>query len=59
MAVTTYEVVYRMLVCKTCKHVYRWIDERMPTFCPECGKIAYKNVSTEFEQTNAVVLING
>lgn len=28
---------YIIYVCKSCKHIFEWIDDRFPNYCPECG----------------------
>lgn len=37
----------KVLVCHQCRHVYKWIDERMPTFCPECGVLTFTKTIIE------------
>lgn len=46
-------VAFRMFGCHACHHIFRWIDERLPTFCPECGKVCYQLVIKHFEDLKA------
>lgn len=31
-------VPFRFLSCPECRHQICWINPRLPTYCPECGK---------------------
>lgn len=45
---------FLLFTCPACKHVFKWIDERYPTCCPECGKPADFKKHAEFESTAEV-----
>ena len=34
-----YTTLRRLIIfhCKACEHIFEWIDDRRPNFCPECS----------------------
>ncbi len=34
-------VHFRLIICPECSHNLCWVNPRLPTFCPECGKLIY------------------
>lgn len=41
---TTEQVPFRMIECPECRHLICWVNPRLPTYCPECGKHIYMKV---------------
>jgi hypothetical protein len=37
-------VPFRLLQMECCWVMLCWINPRLPTYCPECGKLAYPQV---------------
>lgn len=42
---STYESIhFRLIVCPECHHNLCWVNPRLPSYCPECGKHIYLKV---------------
>lgn len=39
MVATNEKVPFRLIACPLCNHQVCWINPRLPTYCPECGKM--------------------
>lgn len=37
-------VHFRLIVCPECNHNLCWVNPRLPSYCPECGKHIYPAV---------------
>jgi len=37
-------VHFRFIVCTECQHQICWVNPRLPSFCPECGRHIYPAV---------------
>jgi hypothetical protein len=37
-------VVFRVIVMPCCQHILCWVNPRLPTYCPECGKCVVTRV---------------
>lgn len=49
-------VIYRILICKHCHHIFKWIDERLPSYCPECGLDVYtRDLKHDFIDAKAIL----
>lgn len=35
---TNENIHFRLIVCPECSHNLCWVNPRLPTYCPECGK---------------------
>jgi hypothetical protein len=33
---------HRNIKCEYCQHIFEWLGERLPNYCPECGKLILK-----------------
>ena len=44
LTMTTEYVPFRIIVMPCCGHQLCWVNPRLPTYCPECGKIVYPEV---------------
>jgi len=51
-----YTILRRLIIyhCKNCEHIFEWIDDRRPNFCPECGK----RISFSMETSQIVSISN-
>lgn len=43
---TTERVPFRLLRTPCCGHLLCWINPRLPSFCPECGKGIYPQIKS-------------
>jgi hypothetical protein len=48
MDTITNPIIYRLLTCPYCSYIFGWIEERMPTCCPECGRHIYGSTRIAF-----------
>lgn len=37
-ATTNEQVPFRFIACPECNHQVCWVNPRLPSYCPECGK---------------------
>jgi hypothetical protein len=44
MSMTTERVPFRLIVMECCNHQLCWVNPRLPSHCPECGKPCYPQV---------------
>lgn len=35
---------FRLFVMPCCSHQLCWVNPRLPTYCPECGKLIYSQL---------------
>ena len=40
---------YIIYICKSCKHIFEWIDDRLPNYCPECGDDVSKSTGINID----------
>lgn len=38
MTTTNEKVPFRFIACPECNHQVCWVNPRLPSYCPECGK---------------------
>jgi ribosomal protein S27E len=38
---TNEQVPFRLIACPECNHQMCWVNPRLPSHCPECGKHIY------------------
>ncbi len=56
-----YTTLRRLIVyiCKSCSHIFEWIDDRKPNYCPECGaRIITTIINSDKVLTNQEELIS-
>ena len=53
-------VPFRFIVMECCGYQLCWVNPRLPTHCPECGKTVYPEVRSwiTFEDNTAVLHYN-
>jgi DNA-directed RNA polymerase subunit RPC12/RpoP len=44
---TTEAIRFRLIVCPECSHNLCWVNPRLPSYCPECGKHIYAKLVTD------------
>jgi hypothetical protein len=44
MAKTHERIQFRLLHMHCCGHLLCWVNPRLPSYCPECGRHVYPNV---------------
>lgn len=61
MARTTERVPFRLISTPCCETLLCWVNARLPTYCPECGKLIYMQVkeSVRLYDSNAILQIDG
>lgn len=57
---TTERVPFRFIIMECCGHQLCWVNPRLPSFCPECGKRVYPEVKSwvTLSDENATLRIN-
>lgn len=40
------KVHFRLLACPECNHQVCWVNPRLPSYCPDCGKHIYARLRT-------------
>lgn len=41
---TTEKVEFRLIQMECCGHSLCWVNPRLPSYCPQCGKLVYPAV---------------
>lgn len=47
-------VIFRYIVCPECDFNMCWVNPRLPTYCPECGKVIYAKLKMNPERIMVV-----
>lgn len=57
----TERVPFRLLTTPCCGTLLCWVNPRLPTFCPECGKHIYPEVKSciTHSDENAILKMKG
>lgn len=57
---TTERIHFRLIMCPECSFMMCWVNPRLPTYCPECGKLIYHNVrgGITISDSNATLTIS-
>lgn len=49
--ITNEQVQFRLFLMPCCGHLLCWVNPRLPSYCPACGKQIYKELKFEIEHT--------
>lgn len=54
-------IPFKLIVCPECSHALCWVNPRVPTYCPACGKNIFARIkeSIRFSDDNAELKLEG
>ena len=40
-------VLFRLIAMPCCNHMLCWVNQRLPSFCPECGEACFARLKID------------